>query len=155
MSSTRSESCAGGPATGGAHRSTQFPLRSRSASLLQSEADLEPDLEVRHLAVLDVPANGGHLEPVDLAQGLRSAPHTLADGVLNAVRRRADHFGHAVHVVTHAALAFGAASRASRGTRRAGTAIFGSPRSRGGCGLEGCARREVRAPLGEGTNEPG
>ena len=40
------------------------------SALLELEAHLEPDLHVRDLALLDVPADLGHLEPVQVTQRL-------------------------------------------------------------------------------------
>src|SRR5689334_6553472 len=53
------------------------------AGLVELEADLHLDLEVLDRAVLDVTADAGDLDPVDVAQGLRRAVdaglHRLGD----------------------------------------------------------------------------
>src|SRR3712207_7888458 len=64
-------------------RSTLFPYTTLFRSLLEAEADLERHLVVGDLAVGDVAADVGDLEPVDVAEGLarlgdraRSEEHT-------------------------------------------------------------------------------
>src|SRR4029077_19926310 len=58
--------------------------------ILQAEADFQADLEVRDLAVGDLAADLRHLEPVQVAQGLRGPADRVADGRLDAVRGRSD-----------------------------------------------------------------
>ena len=68
---------------------------------LEPEADLHADLHVVDDAVLDVPADLRHLEPVDVAQRLGGALHAVADGLVDAVGRGADDLGDAVGAVGH------------------------------------------------------
>src|SRR5690349_3015530 len=94
--------------------STRVPARRHAATLnaisytgrayglvVQAEPDLQRDLYVGDLAVAQVAADLRHLEPVEVAQGLRGAGDGVADGLVNAVRRRADNLRDAVHVIAH------------------------------------------------------
>lgn len=56
---------------------------------------------MRDVAVLDVPANLGHLEPVDSTQRLGGAPNAFADRIVDAQFGRPDDLCHAVNVVCH------------------------------------------------------
>src|SRR4051794_14341403 len=80
-------------AYGGARRAVVNPGRADGASalgLLEAEPDLHGDLEMADLAVHDVPADVGGLEPVEVPQGLCGAGQPVADGVVDRLRRRAD-----------------------------------------------------------------
>src|SRR3954453_20696783 len=69
--------------------------------VLEPEADLETDLEVLDRAVLDLAADVGHLEPVDVPQGLRGTGDRVVDRVLVSLGRRPDDLGDAVGAVRH------------------------------------------------------
>src|SRR3954469_16955985 len=69
--------------------------------VLETEPDLEPDLEVLDGAVLDLAAHLRHLEPVHVAQGEGGPLDGVADGLVDAVRRGADDLGDAVRAVGH------------------------------------------------------
>src|SRR5919108_6605678 len=75
--------------------------RRSAAVLLEPEADLQPDLEVLDVAVHDVAADLGDLEPVEVAQGAARARDRVADRRVDAVRRRSDDLADGVHVVGH------------------------------------------------------
>src|ERR1039458_4232654 len=68
-------------------------------AVFEAEAHLEADLEVSHLAVGDLAAHLDDLEPVQVPQGLPGTVHRVADGGLDAVRRRAADLGDAVGTV--------------------------------------------------------
>src|SRR6266581_4071159 len=55
--------------------------------VLEAEADLEPDLEMRDVAVHDLTADLGDLEPVQVPQGLPGTVQRAADGRLDSLRR--------------------------------------------------------------------
>src|SRR4051794_21699992 len=76
--------------------------------VLEPETDLHPDLEVLDVAVLDLPSDLRHLEPVDMSQGRAGAAYGVADGLVYAVGRRADDLGHAVGAVAHGSGLYGA-----------------------------------------------
>src|SRR4249920_2777838 len=73
-------------------------------TVLEPETDLDDDLPVRHLAVREVAADLGHLEPVDVAQGLVRPRDGVADRVVHAVGRGAHDLGDAVDVLGHVGL---------------------------------------------------
>ena len=58
--------------------------RGPSSGVLQPEAHLQPYLVVGHLVVPDLAADLGHLEPVQVPEGLRGAVHRVADRGLDA-----------------------------------------------------------------------
>src|SRR4029079_11365147 len=62
------------------------------------------DLEVLDLAVLDLAADLGDLEPVAVAQCRGGPFDAVVDGPFEAVRGGADDLGHAVGAVGHAGL---------------------------------------------------
>src|SRR3569832_822156 len=80
--------CEPSAARGPAGRPVQCRRRRSGYRLLdvvEAEADLEPDLEVGDLAVLDLPPDLRHLEPVEVAQRPAGARHTDADHLLQAI----------------------------------------------------------------------
>src|SRR5262249_55836122 len=78
------------------------------AGSLQPEPDLQRHLVVRDLAVDDVAADVGDLEPVEVPKGGVGAADGVLDGVLEAARRRARELGDLVDLVTHGAYRTGA-----------------------------------------------
>src|SRR5918994_5536573 len=70
---------------------------------LQREPDLERDLPVGDLHALDVPAGLGHLEPPQVADGLRGLRDRFSDGVFDADGGRADELDRLVDVLRHPA----------------------------------------------------
>jgi H+/Cl- antiporter ClcA len=76
----------------------ELPLRRR---FVQPEADLHRDLDVVHLVVLDVPADAGDLEPVEVAQRLGRPADRALDRVVQPDRRGPDDLGDRVDVVRH------------------------------------------------------
>ncbi|CAG7640370.1 hypothetical protein SBRY_30422 [Actinacidiphila bryophytorum] len=97
------------------HRTPRGPPCGRTALLpkhglvrgLQAEAELETHLVVVDLAVHDVPAYLGDLEPVQAAQRLRGPADAVAQGGVHALVRRADDLRHPVGVLGHGGLPFG------------------------------------------------
>src|SRR5712691_1800835 len=89
----------------GARRLSSTPTSSadqRAAlGVLQPEADLEPDLEVRDLAIGDLAADLGHLEPVQVPQGLRRAVQRAADRGLDSLRGCAHDLGDTIGTFAH------------------------------------------------------
>src|SRR5512133_3480897 len=79
----------------------QTPCRQGRSVVLEPKPDLQSDLEVLDVAVLDLSAHLGHLEPVDVAQRRAGPPDGVADGLLDPVRGRADELGDAVGAVAH------------------------------------------------------
>src|SRR5712691_12030192 len=78
------------------------PADQRAAlGVLQPEADLEPDLEVRDLAIGDLAADLGHLEPVQVPQGLRRAVQRAADRGLDSLRGCAHDLGDTIGTFAH------------------------------------------------------
>ncbi len=75
--------------------------RGRRSGVFQAETDLEADLIVRHLAVDDLAADLGHLEPVEVPQGLRRPAQRAADRRVHPLRRGADDLGDAVRTFAH------------------------------------------------------
>src|SRR5579859_7136003 len=69
--------------------------------LVEPEADLQGDLEVAAPVVLDAASHPGHLEPVQVMQGLGRATDRPVDRVVNALGRGADDLGDRVDVVRH------------------------------------------------------
>src|SRR6476659_3268457 len=90
----------------------------RSVAALEAEPALEADLEVPDLAVGDVPADLGDLEPVEVAQRPARAGHAVADRRIDAVGGRPDDLGDAVHVVAHRAVLTERRARACRAVTR-------------------------------------
>src|SRR6185437_17093035 len=70
-------------------------------SVLDAEADLQDDLHVGHGSVLDMTADLTHLEPVDVAHGLRRLLDRPADRVVHAGLAAPDDLAEPVHVVAH------------------------------------------------------
>src|SRR4051795_10933377 len=70
-------------------------------AVFDAETDLHLDLEVGNLAVADLTTHGRHLEPVEVAHGLRCTRDTVADRLLKAVGARPDDLGDAISVVGH------------------------------------------------------
>jgi H+/Cl- antiporter ClcA len=68
---------------------------------VQPEADLHRDLDVVHLVVLDVPADAGDLEPVEVTQGQGRPADRALDRVVQPDRRGPDDLGDRVNVVRH------------------------------------------------------
>src|SRR3954453_10849864 len=83
--------------------------------VLEPETDLHPDLEVLDVAVLDLPSDLRHLEPVDMPQGGAGTAYGVADGIVDAVGRRADDLGHAVGAVAHESGLYVAVTTTDRG----------------------------------------
>src|SRR4051812_48434845 len=69
--------------------------------VLEAEAELEADLEVLDGVVLDLAADLGDLEPVEVAQRLRRPLDAVADGLVDALGGRPDDLGDAVDTVGH------------------------------------------------------
>src|SRR5438093_7587943 len=68
-------------------------------SVLQPEANLDLDLILRHFPLFDAAAHLGHLEPVEVAQGLGRAFHPLGHRPGKGVIRRPDDLYHLVNSV--------------------------------------------------------
>src|SRR6185312_10762535 len=64
-------------------------------------AHLQADLVVRDLAVDNLAADLGDLEPVQVPQRLPGAVQRAGDRGLDSVRRGADDLGHAIGALTH------------------------------------------------------
>ena len=92
--------------TAGDRRRNRRPdgLRRVLFSVLEPEADLEPDLEVGDLVIDDLATDLGHLEPVEVPEGLPGAVQRAADRGLDSLRRRADDLGDPVGALAHACL---------------------------------------------------
>lgn len=63
----------------------QRALTMLGVAVLQAHADLQPDLPMRHLAVLDVAAHLGDLEPIQVPQGFGCAFDGLADRIVGGL----------------------------------------------------------------------
>src|SRR5215469_6866625 len=72
-----------------------------SLRVLEPESDLEAHLEVRHLAVHDLAADLGDLEPVQVPERLRSALQRTTDRGLDAVWRGADYLRYPIRAISH------------------------------------------------------
>lgn len=70
-------------------------------ALFEPEADLERDLEVRHLAIDDMPARIGHFIPVHVLDRQRRLGNGIAYGLIAALRRRANQLDQLVSVCGH------------------------------------------------------
>src|ERR1700683_4998172 len=64
-----------------------------SIRVFEAEADLEAYLVVGDVAVHDLAPDLGHLEPVQVPQGLRGAVQGAVDGRLDSIRRGAHDLG--------------------------------------------------------------
>src|SRR3984957_20942148 len=73
----------------------------RQSGVLEAEAHLEADLIVRDLAVDDLAADLGDLEPVQVPQGLPGPVQSTADGGLDPLGRGSDDLGDAVRALAH------------------------------------------------------
>src|SRR3712207_4537890 len=69
--------------------------------VLETEADLQPDLEVLDATVLGLTSHLRDLEPVDVPQRLRGALDPVPDRLVDAVGRGADDLGDPVGAVRH------------------------------------------------------
>src|SRR4051812_19857496 len=76
------------------------PGRARS-DVVEAEADLHGDLNVPDLAVLQMAADLGDLEPVQAVQGLRRPVDRVADRLVDPVGRASHDLGNAIGVVAH------------------------------------------------------
>ena len=66
-------------------------LPARRLLVVESESDLQRDLDVRDRALVQLTANLDDLEPVEVPRRPRGSIHGVADGGVHAVRRRSDH----------------------------------------------------------------
>src|SRR5215469_2541635 len=80
------------------------PSGSPDSGVLEPEAHLHADLEVRYLAAVELTADLGDLEPVQVPQRLGSTAQTVAHGGVDAFRRGADYLGYPVRAVGHRCL---------------------------------------------------
>src|SRR4051794_13230832 len=71
--------------------------------LVQPEADLKRDLEAAAAIFLDPAARVGHLEPVEVVQGLRGPGDGSPDRIIDALGGGADDLADGVDVVCHVA----------------------------------------------------
>jgi hypothetical protein len=69
--------------------------------LVETEADLQRDLEAAAAVVLDPAARVGDLEPVQVVQGFRGAGDGALDRVVDALGGGADDLADGVDVVCH------------------------------------------------------
>src|ERR1700754_639086 len=83
--------------------------------VLEAEADLHADLDVLDLAVDDLAADLGDLEPVEVPQRLGGPADAVAHRLVHSLVRRADDLGDAVGAV-HGVLLFGVAVGRDRTT---------------------------------------
>src|SRR5260221_9529634 len=81
-----------------------FRPTSSPADVFQREAGLQRHLIVLHLAVLDVAARLGDLEPAQMPQGARGAGDGALHGILDARLRRADELDDLVDMIMHGVL---------------------------------------------------
>jgi len=70
------------------------------ALLSDAKTDLERDLEMRHLAVLDMAALADYLEPRQVMQGVGRIGDGVAHGLVAALVRTADDFDDFVAMVS-------------------------------------------------------
>ena len=86
-----------------AHRNRQNPPapQQRQTGLLEPEADLQLDLEVRHLAIGNMTTCLDDLEPVKMLDGLAGTLDRRADRVFNAHLRRSRQFDQLVDMFRH------------------------------------------------------
>src|SRR5579872_6431597 len=80
--------------------------RSAPEALLRlvSQAELHLYLVVIDLAVDDVAADLGHLEPFEIAKRFRRSVDAVADRLVEAAARAADDLGDAVDMIVHRSL---------------------------------------------------
>src|SRR6185437_6789295 len=80
--------------------------RSAPETLLRlvAQAELHLHLVVIDLAVDDMAADLGHLEPFEIAQGFRGGVDAVADRLVEAAARAADNLGDAVDMIAHRSL---------------------------------------------------
>ena len=71
------------------------------SGVFEAEPDLDANLEVIDLAIADVPADFGDLEPVEVPQRLGGALNAVSDGSVDAFIRCPDDLGDAVRAVRH------------------------------------------------------
>src|SRR5215472_13719946 len=72
-----------------------------ASCVLEAEAELDADLVVGDPAVDDLAPDLGHLEPVQVPQGLRGALQRASDRRLDPLRRGAHDLGNAIRTVGH------------------------------------------------------
>ena len=95
----------------------------------EAEADLQGDLEVRHLAVDHMATRLHHLEPVDMADRAGRGLDRIADGGVGALVRGADDFDELVDAIGHLVLLGGADRRRQAAQSAPGSARGPSPRN--------------------------
>ena len=80
---------------------------------VESETDLDRDLEVGKLAFHDVAARLDHFEPLDVLDRLGGGLDRIANGFIRTLRRRTDDFDELIDVIRHG---FVLAFRTSKGS---------------------------------------
>src|SRR5215813_11127926 len=94
-------------ASGGPGRWFRRRLPPALGSIVEAETHFEGHLEMVDVAVDEIAANAGHLEPVKIPQGLRGTVHPVPHRLIDAVGRRTHNLGDLVRAISHAPLPLG------------------------------------------------